>query len=322
MGIKYKYFHNAVILKFIQIYATAPLLCFQYLGISHLAGIRRKCEPNREGTVGQAREEQTAADNVIYKLLQEGLALKLAESSASPLSNGKSLLITVPVTLSLSDQIVEILSEAIKTFHGTLDNPEPIIFIREVSGTKTLGNHLIGNRLQNVANGARINFSNDAPIEQYFREQIGKMAVLLSWTYTDGEADSCSISNVEIKRLLPAQQLKITEPDQDLGHVKGGLFVATLPPFSFTLEPLRPDIVLLIFSKASFQVERELAVSSVERLKGVTGKVVIGSEEDKAGAKCKISKITKNNSIEDAQSNFKELLPLMKRYKQAAGSKD
>ena len=130
--------------------------------------------------------------------MQEGLALKLGEPSASPLSNAKSLLITVPATLSLSGQIVEILSEAIKAFHGTLGHPEPIIFIQEVSGTKILGNHLIGNRRQNVAFGTRIFFSNDAPIEQYIREQIGKMGVLLSWTYTDGEDDSCSISNCMI----------------------------------------------------------------------------------------------------------------------------
>jgi hypothetical protein len=141
--------------------------------------------------------------------LQEGLALKLGEPSASPLSNAKSLLITVPATLSLSGQIVEILSEAIKAFHGTLGHPEPIIFIQEVSGTKILGNHLIGNRRQNVAFGTRIFFSNDAPIEQYIREQIGKMGVLLSWTYTDGEDDSCSISNIEIKRLLPRSSLRL-----------------------------------------------------------------------------------------------------------------
>ena len=302
-----------------------PLICFVF-NVFPIPQVSAESEDQMgKGLVGQAREKQTAADNVIYKLLQEGHALKLAESSASPLSSAKNVLVTVPITLSLSDQIVEILSEAIKTFHGTLGDPEPIIFIREVSGTKTLGNHLIGNKLQNVAFGSRINFSNDPPIEQYFREQIGKMAVLLSWTYTDGEDDSCSISNVEIKRLLPAQQLKITESDQDLGHLKGGLFVATLPPFSFTLEPLRANTVLLIFSKASFQVERELAVSKVERLRKVTGKVIIGDgEAPKNDKTCKISNSVKNKEqLEDAEnlkSNLKELLPLVKRYKQAAST--
>jgi hypothetical protein len=237
------------------------------------------------------------------------------------------LLVTVPVTLLFSDQIVEILSEAIKAFHGTLGHPEPIIFIQEVSGTKILGNHLIGNRRQNVAFGARIFFSNDAPIEQYIREQIGKMGVLLSWTYTDGGYDSCSISNVEIKRLLPAQQLKITEADQDLDHLKGGLFVATLPPFSFTMEPLRANTVLLIFSKASFQIERELDISKVEKLKKVTGKVILrdgaASENDKT---CKISNAVKSKDaqedIENIKNSLNELFLLVERYNQAASTKN
>ena len=304
---------------------TLPLFCF-ILSVWLFPILKASAEAEDQigiGLVGQAREKQTAADNVIYKLLQEGLALKLGGPSASPLSNAKNLLVTVPVTLSLSDQIVEILSEAIKAFHGNLGQPEPIIFIQEVRGTNTFGNHLVGERNQSSAFGAPIRFSSDPRTEQYFLDQIPKISLLLSWRYTGEENDFCSISNVEIRRLLAAKRLKVIESDQNFGPLKDRLLVATLPPINFPLEPFHPDMVLLIFSKASFQVERELAVSTVEKLKEVTGKLVIGSEETNAGAKCRISKVTKNNSIEEeAQNTLKELLPVVKRYKQAASRRD
>ena len=93
------------------------------------------------------------------------------------------------------------------------------------------------------------------------------------------------------------------------------------------MEPLRANTVLLIFSKASFQIERELDISKVEKLKKVTGKVILrdgaASENDKT---CKISNAVKSKDaqedIENIKNSLNELFLLVERYNQAASTKN